>query len=567
MGNGLHWLSLPVWIVVIFLEAVFASYSNFTFCFQRMAGRPCGRREFRQLLRSLREDGEDDSADEPHTIERAREAKVARSSSTDQLSDAKGEAVGPMSWMQLPRFALGSNLQQRLVETAMACRRAAEDVCSSTKAMVNRFLKQKRAVLNELGEAEMLECSRYQVHNGLQQAACFVVLLTGWLIGAVLLRIASMGRNYDSPYQALLLCVTRKYDETPSKISVAFQDKDKGSNVQKEFNSTAKVMQSRLQISLLVKHRQSGEYCFMEFMLPSWLKALDRTTAETTKQVQQAHLGLVPSLTESSRAFGLYIHQVCTDKYSANIKAEKSMQSEMSHGCISHYTCDIHKAALIQSKTLKFVSGHVSALISGALAFGESGCLRLLRQSLEAVLEDKVRVLYGTPPQDGYTVSFRNAVLDAFLPVPKGTVQDIMKSKAKKRVFMQRWIVSFFCNDDIQDTTHVTFWTHHWQVERQHVLRLMRKFLVPALLPAKPPMFFRSKWTGFQQSYEYFGLLATCHGLLLPTIAHYFSQDLPATIAQERSADDAPPLRDGRQESGPDASADPSSEAAFQDGR
>ena len=39
----------------------------------------------------------------------------------------------------------------------------------------------------------------------------------------------------------------------------------------------------------------------------------------------------------------------------------------------SHYTCDVHKTALMQSKVLRFVSGHVPGLISGALALGETG--------------------------------------------------------------------------------------------------------------------------------------------------------------------------------------------------
>ena len=471
-------------------------------------------------------DSDNDNGAEVHTVERARAMKLQRLASRDSNETA---AADPTSWMQLPNLSIGSALQQSLLLACRRCKAGSQECSDSLKTLFNRFLKQKRPVINEFAEAQMQQASRYQVKTGLQEAACFVVLFAMFMMGAVLLRISAMAREVSSSsYKAVMLVIRRKYDETPSKIGVHSRSNER---IEREQNATAKIMQSRLQMTILVKHKPSDQFFCLESTLPSWLVAIDRTTAENTKKVQQEHLKCIPELTESSKQFPVYIHQVCTDKYAANLRAESSMAAEMQHGIISHYSCDIHKVAIIQAKVLRFVSGHVSALIAGALALSESGCLRSLRKSLEAVLEQKLKVAFGSPPDHGYNVSYRTSVVDAFLPIPKGSVDEVMQSSTKKRTYVQRWIVSFFFNDDIQDKQNITFWTPHWQVQRHNVLKLMYKFLVPALLPSKPPLFLRAKWTGFQAAYEWFGLVAMCHGLLEATITHFFGSHLPTDPA------------------------------------
>ena len=70
----------------------------------------------------------------------------------------------------------------------------------------------------------------------------------------------------------------------------------------------------------------------------------------------------------------------------------------------------------------------------------------------------------------------------------------------------------------------------------------MAKFLVPSLLPCKPPMFYRSKWTNFQYAYEWSGLLVLCHSLMKPMLSQFFGVQLydePASAAQASSDGDA----------------------------
>ena len=77
--------------------------------------------------------------------------------------------------------------------------------------------------------------------------------------------------------------------------------------------------------------------------------------------------------------------------------------------------CDVHKIATMTGRALKLVDKHVSALIAGALALADAGSLLHLRKALAAVLESKLQVSYGLPPQDDHATDCRNAMLDVFL--------------------------------------------------------------------------------------------------------------------------------------------------------
>ncbi|CAE7782838.1 unnamed protein product [Symbiodinium sp. CCMP2592] len=494
-------------------------------------GRPGGRREFRQLLSALREQHPDsDPEPEVQNVVRARE--VLKEVRLQKLGSKKGVGIDEDgAWMRVSNLAVGSELQQRLLRGVHELQLARQKALTKFQELYRMLFKTRRPVASMVAESKSLEADRFELAAGLQQAACFLILFSAFLIGVMLIHIAAMVRVDGCPYVALLLQIRRKYDETPSKICVSFRKNDKTN--EKEQNATAKVMQSRIEMSVLLKDTRTGKYCYMDWLLPTWLQALDRTTALNTKKVQDDLLSAIPGLRDSSKAFRLLVHQVCTDRYSANVAAENMMSAELPpHGATSHYFCDVHKVALIEGRCMRFVSGHVSALISAALALSESGCLRRLRKSLEAVLQQKLKVRAGVPPRDDYNGRYREAILDAFLPVPPRGSRN-----AKKLVQKKRCIFSYFLNDDLQDTDSVSFWTPHWSVSRATVLEAMTRHLIPVLLPHKPPMFFRSKWTGFEHSYEYFGLLALAHGLLRDIVAHFFTAEVPAAPSAAGTAD------------------------------
>ena len=513
----------------------------------RGRGRPPGRSAFRAALRAA----EDEIAPQqlqaaPHTIADARAQKdwnaMQRRESGEIL---ESDTIERRKSFKLPLLAMGSELQQMLASAVQKLVHLQKPVQSSLQGMFHRLFRKKRHVVNLSSESETLEVARQRLRQGLFQAACFLILFTGYLLAVWFAHVAALIRS--GTWKAVLLVAHRKYDETPSKISVAFKEGDKSKT---ESNATAKIMQTRCHISFLLKHVPSGGKRFFRCWLPTFLQAVDRTTAENTKATQDDVLGAIPNLAEMSKLFQLSVHLVCTDKYSANLKAEAFINAPAAdelrnNTATAHYTCDVHKLAIVQSKALAFVNGHISAMIAGALALGEAGCLNSLRKALQAVLQDKVKVVFGNPPQDEHRDKFRKAVFDAFLPAvghqdPESG--DPAWNNIKNRVYMQRQVIAYFFNDDLQDTDVIVFWTPHWDVERDAVLESMVKFLIPCLLPHKPPLFVRSKWTGFQPAYEYFGLLAFCHGLLEPTILHFLGSEPPVkppSVAQADAVQDA----------------------------
>ena len=50
-------------------------------------------------------------------------------------------------------------------------------------------------------------------------------------------------------------------------------------------------------------------------------------------------------------------------------------------------------------------------------------------------------------------------------------------------------------------------------------------------------MFYRSKWTGFEKSVSWFGLLAMCHNLLKPTILQYLDGDSAISSSAGQAAE------------------------------
>ena len=274
---------------------------------------------------------------------------------------------------------------------------------------------------------------------------------------------------------------------------------------------------------------------FVECQIPTILQAVDRTTSENTKAVQETVLRSLAGLKDVCKAYPLYVHEVTTDKYAANLRAEKML----SHGGItSHYTCDIHKLAAVQTRTLSYVPGHISAMIAGALALGDSRALNGLRKSLGNVLDQRVKLLYGEPPDDPFLKSYRDSV------------HRICRTSCEAKfrsVCMCRGVSSLFLNDDWQDTDNLCFWCSRPGVTRENVLLAMARFLVPSLLPGKPPMFHRSKWTHFEGSYEFSGLLALCHGLLKAIMVDYLGTTLvaePSSTAAPAAQQAAEPLQD-----------------------
>ena len=110
-------------------------------------------------------------------------------------------------------------------------------------------------------EADRLGVDRRRLPDIVKSGAAFLVQFSGYLAGSFLKNLKAFG---NQSCDLLMLVVRRKYDETPSRIAVSFKAEPGSSNsaVEKDKGATAKVMQSRCDISVLLKHKASQQHVF-----------------------------------------------------------------------------------------------------------------------------------------------------------------------------------------------------------------------------------------------------------------------------------------------------------------
>ena len=305
----------------------------------------------------------------------------------------------------------------------------------------------------------------------------------------------------------------RRYDETPLRVAVDVS----GERVSGQ--TTAKVMQSELSVTLLVQdlsRRGSHDFATFHVNLPTWLQALEKTTADITKASQDSlQQALLPELERWSHLFDTSVSLSNTDRFTGNFRAEKAMARDAPGWLSNHYGCDVHAAARVVKHQLLPVDGHISGMIAAALAMSEAGSCRVFRGCLESVIADRLVVVVEPPQEELMRRTI--AVLDLFLK-PDAQGSQPYRKERHHQVQKQRAIILFFLNGNINDAARVEHYTQAWDLDKSKVLRAMTKFLVPALIPHKPPLLSRKSWTGADNVFSYFGLLTSCHNLFLPAI-------------------------------------------------
>lgn len=523
-----------------------------------------GTHAFRALLKSLKEKQQGEVEQDPgdagsqlsqkekqlQNLAAARAAKAAKAAKAKAASREGESTSSQESFADFPVLTFGSKMQQQLAQSvAKLMGQLRKQESSSTKESFRYIFQEKRPVTGLAAEAGHRAVGRRAFTSFLQEAACFVVLFASYLVGSMLTGLGALvAEGTDA---AILLCVKRTYDETPSKITTTSKDPAKKKRSKQE-GSTAKVLQTRGEVLILMRRKTTDEHYVIRCPLPTHLQAVDRTTAENTRACQQTFLAQVPGLKDFGDQCLFNIGLVTTDKYGANLKCEQTMGPKGINSANSHYTCDIHKLATCQSKTLKLTDGHISAQIAAAICFSEAGSTRALRKSLLKVLSTKLYVCFGVCPRDEFALAYRQKVLDTFLPQCDWDEEsgDLPDQTRKRKIQQQRLCVQYFFHSDLQDKDQIFFWTTHWGLEKKEVLQVMEEFLVPYLLPCKPPIFSRSRWNGFQGALRWFGLLEMCHGLLKPTLQDYLGDravPLPVPVAEAEAPQALHPLTLGQE--------------------
>lgn len=405
-------------------------------------------------------------------------------------------------------------LQQLLLVTAETVRETCvPDTGSSTGTCL---LTQRLPVSSLANAASNLGVAPSTLKRNVQHAASSLINCASLELAALTDWLHRL--EQDESYRLLLVLKKRQYDETPSKIAVDIADSAS------KTTGMAKVMQTRFSLTFLLQHRQTGTYMRLRTNVPTWLQAVDRTTAECIKATQDAIESVVPDLHRLACLHETSVSLVNTDRYAANYKAERAKATERPQWTQSHYPCDVHRCATALKFAFSKVDGHVTGMISGALAMTEAGSTHVLRECMAQVLEDRLVVRLGEPTEDNVRHTIH--VLNLFLPLPKAERSTVQRAGKKhiRRWQQQRAVLLFFLNGDISKPNVVEFYTSNWDLSHETVLRAMQRFLVPALIPCKPPLFSRKSWTGGDGVAAYYGLLCSFHSLLLPTMQLFTRQ-------------------------------------------
>ena len=410
---------------------------------------------------------------------------------------------------------IGSDLQKAVAKVAAQGISVGQDA----DAVAAKVLFDFRPVSSGTAEAHTENVSFSTLSRTLNAAAAGVVLSSGYLLGLLICRVLDAIKS--GRHELICVVKKRRYDKTPCRLTLKHTDGCR------EHGTVVKVLQSEFSVGVLFRSTDTGCLGLVKCQLPVPLKPLENNSAEAIFRAQTEVEQLVPELLRVGGASRHAFSLVNTDSYAANFCAERIMsstgQADRSY-TKSHYGCDVHRLHSCIKKQMGLLPGHISALINAALAAQHAGSTRHMRQALAEVLEGKLVVRAGRPTE--HNARRLKQVLDLFLARSVAS-DDKQMSRARRRRLVQRCVISFFLNGDTTNQDEVVFWSPVLGLTKSVVLEAMLQFLVPALIPRKPPILSRKSWCGVQDAVDYFGLLTSLHNLFHPMIMCYTKQKVP----------------------------------------
>ena len=346
---------------------------------------------------------------------------------------------------------------------------------------------------------------------------------------------------HSGQWKGLLFSVARRYDETPLRLRVNVKSEtqpDETSGVAK-VPKAAKIMQSEFYIHAVLQHVQSGRPVHLKGKVPTYLQCLQTTKAQQISQCQQAVMREVPNLRSTADCFLMRHMFVTTDRFGANLSAEKDLQSKFA-GETSHKpfgwtqsSCVVHMVSSCEKAMSDVLGGHTGGMISVGLAMWTVGATKELRKCLMSIFEEELQIRVG----EARGHQHRRALYDLFLPLDDSTCTEINSpDKKKRRKYSQRdaarrrAIISHYLNGDVgPDSPGIIHWSKV-PLSREDLLKEIEILLVPALIPGPCPVLNRGKWLGCEKTFRWIGLLLS-HFDLLPKIFKRWKGNNPASGA------------------------------------
>lgn len=412
-----------------------------------------------------------------------------------------------LSSLQTKLSKLDASFLQRCVANAAWC--GFQKVTSPTEFQDSLTMKLMKA---PVGSNRLLASHFGMQENQFAEQATLVAnalfesghILWGWLLHCIFQAIESR--------QLIPLCIIRKfrYDETPLRNRVNVFDHARQQWVQDTSDHT-KLFQTEFGLRMLCRKPDDGSFWLWSGFLPTLLQAVERTTAVCTRQCLEQILKSIPGLDQLATKFPYQVHLSTTDRYAANILAEKQLQSQNMAWVRSHFFCDSHRVAQAHSAAAKLVSQDTSGMLSTALCQRDMGSLATLREMLADILLSKLVVVYDAPPT-GRAVTYRHQVFDMLLPLPNDLSRGRKDTKTLVRM-KQRFVLGQLLNGDLESPEVIHYCAFGCCESFHQTEEKFKKWVCWALLPHKMPRYCQSRWTGQEAAVTWCSLLMAHHGL------------------------------------------------------
>ena len=122
------------------------------------------------------------------------------------------------------------------------------------------------------------------------------------------------------------------------------------------------------------------------------------------------------------------------------------------------------------------------------------------------------------PPKDDVSHKYRQELWDLFLPVRNVT------PARRKQNLKRRFVLNYYLNGKLQQQEVQHFCLHGCCSNIDATLRRICRQVVWALVPGKPPVFARSRWTRWDAAIDAIAILGGVHGLLRETFLSYLGE-------------------------------------------
>ena len=265
---------------------------------QHRRGRPSGQHGSHMYRAALRSQEELEAqqmaartiADARAALQRQRAARVhEQRAQQETIQQVQGQLVSTGSCLQ-------QALAQHIMTTAALSQKLDDNPQETARTLMQTV---SRSVTSKKAEAENLQESSYVLARRYMQCAAGIVNFSGLLWEQLLVLLAHLCNDGQCTPWALI--IKRRYDETPSRIRVPLP----AGGGAKESNTLAKILQSEMQVIVMLEHTASNKCVMLTGHLPTWLQAIERNTAECIKRCQKQLESVVPKLHMVSRMFKL----------------------------------------------------------------------------------------------------------------------------------------------------------------------------------------------------------------------------------------------------------------------